>query len=166
MADAVHHLASGKVRELYTAGDDHLVLVASDRISAFDVVLPTPIPDKGRVLTGLSLFWFERTADIVPNHVVSARLDDLPAELRDPDLAGRAMLCRRLEMLPVEVRRARLPGGLGLEGLPRHRAAVRAAAAGGAGRGRPAAGADLHARRRRARSASTTRTSRPTTRAT
>jgi phosphoribosylaminoimidazole-succinocarboxamide synthase len=103
LADAVHHVASGKVREIYAAGDDHLVLVTSDRISAFDVILPTPIPDKGRVLTGLSLFWFERTGDIVPNHVVSARLADLPEGLRDPDLAGRAMLCRRLEMLPVEV---------------------------------------------------------------
>src|SRR5688572_15140399 len=92
----------GKVREVYEAGDEHLVLVASDRMSAFDVVLPTPIPDKGRVLTGLSLFWFDRTADLVRNHLLSARLEDLPPELRDPSLAGRVMLCRRLEMLPVE----------------------------------------------------------------
>jgi phosphoribosylaminoimidazole-succinocarboxamide synthase len=92
----------GKVREVHAAGDDRLVLVASDRISAFDVVLPTPIPDKGRVLTGLSLHWFARTADIVPNHLVSARLADLPAGLRDPANAGRAMLVERLEMLPVE----------------------------------------------------------------
>jgi phosphoribosylaminoimidazole-succinocarboxamide synthase len=98
----VRHVGSGKVRELYDAGDDRLVLVASDRISAFDVVMPTPIPDKGRVLTGLSLFWFERTADVVPNHLLSPRLEDLPAELRDPALAGRTMLCRRLEMLPIE----------------------------------------------------------------
>jgi len=92
----------GKVREVHAAGDDRLVLVASDRISAYDVVLPTPIPDKGRVLTGLSLHWFGRTADIVPNHLVSARLADLPAGLRDPANAGRAMLVERLEMLPVE----------------------------------------------------------------
>jgi phosphoribosylaminoimidazole-succinocarboxamide synthase len=98
----VRHIGSGKVRELYDAGDDRLVLVASDRISAFDVVMPTPIPDKGRVLTGLSLFWFARTGDLVPNHLLSARLADLPEELRDPDWAGRAMLCCRLEMLPVE----------------------------------------------------------------
>ena len=102
MTAAVRHLGSGKVRELYDAGDDRLVLVASDRMSAFDVVMPTPIPDKGRVLTGLSLFWFARTADIVPNHLLSARLEDLPGELRGPSLAGRVMLCRRLEMLPVE----------------------------------------------------------------
>jgi phosphoribosylaminoimidazole-succinocarboxamide synthase len=92
----------GKVREVHAAGDDRLVMVASDRISAYDVVLPTPIPDKGRVLTGLSLHWFARTADIVPNHLVSARLADLPAGLRDPANAGRAMLVERLEMLPVE----------------------------------------------------------------
>jgi phosphoribosylaminoimidazole-succinocarboxamide synthase len=102
MSSAVRHLGSGKVRELYDVGDDRLVLVASDRMSAFDVVMPTPIPDKGRVLTGLSLFWFDRTSDLVPNHLLSARLEDLPEELRDPSLAGRVMLCRRLEMLPVE----------------------------------------------------------------
>jgi phosphoribosylaminoimidazole-succinocarboxamide synthase len=96
------HLASGKVRELYDAGDDRLLLVASDRISAFDVILPTPIPGKGRVLTGLSLFWFQRTASIVPNHLLSVRFEDFPPDARDPELAGRAMLVRRLEMLPVE----------------------------------------------------------------
>lgn len=92
----------GKVREVHAAGDDRLVLVASDRMSAYDVVLPTPVPDKGRVLTGLSLHWFARTADIVPNHLVSARLADLPPALRDPANAGRSMLVERLEMLPVE----------------------------------------------------------------
>jgi phosphoribosylaminoimidazole-succinocarboxamide synthase len=104
MPDALglDHLASGKVRELYDAGDDRLLMVASDRISAFDVVLPTPIPDKGRVLTGLSLFWFDTTASIVPNHLLSARLEDFPADARDRALAGRAMLVRRLEMLPIE----------------------------------------------------------------
>jgi len=99
---ALDHLASGKVRELYDAGEGRLLLVASDRISAFDVVLPTPIPDKGRVLTGLSLFWFARTRAIVPNHLLSARLSDFPADARDPALAGRAMLVRRLDMLPLE----------------------------------------------------------------
>jgi phosphoribosylaminoimidazole-succinocarboxamide synthase len=84
------HVASGKVRELYALGDDRLLLVASDRISTFDVVHPTPIPDKGRVLTGLSGFWFARTQEIVPNHLL---------ELRDD---GRSMVCRRLEMLPIE----------------------------------------------------------------
>ena len=99
---ALDHLASGKVRELYDAGDGRLLLVASDRISAFDVILPTPIPDKGRVLTALSLHWFALTADIVRNHVISARLQDFPDGARDAGLAGRALLVRRLEMLPLE----------------------------------------------------------------
>jgi phosphoribosylaminoimidazole-succinocarboxamide synthase len=86
-------LHSGKVRDVYLDGND-LVLVASDRISIYDVVLPTPVPDKGAVLTQLSLWWFERLADLVPNHVIST---DVP-----PELAGRAMRCRRLDMLPVE----------------------------------------------------------------
>jgi phosphoribosylaminoimidazole-succinocarboxamide synthase len=85
------HVASGKVRELYALEDDRLLLVASDRISTFDVVLPTEIPDKGRVLTGLSGFWFTLLRDIVPNHMLAIRDD------------GRSMECRRLEMLPVEV---------------------------------------------------------------
>src|SRR6476469_7352175 len=88
-------LASGKVREIYEAGDDRLLLVASDRISTYDVVHPTPIPDKGQVLTGLSVFWFERTQQIVPNHLVS--YTDVPDEVR-----GRALLVDKLEMFPVE----------------------------------------------------------------
>jgi len=87
-------LYSGKVRELYEADADLLLVVASDRVSAYDVVLPTPIPDKGRILTQLSLWWFEQLADLVPHHVVST---DVPSEY-----AGRAMLCRRLRMVPVE----------------------------------------------------------------
>ena len=90
----------GKVREVHAAGDDRLAMIASDRISAYDVVLPTAIPDKGRVLTGLSLHWFARTADIVPNHLLPAA--ELPPEFRTPELAGRTMLVRRLAMLPVE----------------------------------------------------------------
>ena len=89
MADAVH-LGSGKVRELYALDDERLLLVASDRISTFDVVLPTEIPDKGRVLTGLSAFWFARTRAICANHLLAVRSD------------GRSMECRRLEMLPIE----------------------------------------------------------------
>jgi phosphoribosylaminoimidazole-succinocarboxamide synthase len=88
-------LASGKVREIYDLGDE-LLIVASDRISTYDVVHPTPIPDKGSVLTGLSTFWFERTTGIVPNHVVSVT-DGVPAEAR-----GRGMVVRKLKMLPVE----------------------------------------------------------------
>jgi len=90
----VKHLYSGKVRELYETGDGVLLLVATDRISAFDHVLETPIPDKGKILTQLSLWWFERLAEVVPNHLVQA---PIPAEF-----AGRAMACRRLSMVPVE----------------------------------------------------------------
>ena len=100
---ALDHLASGKVRELYDAGDDRLLLVASDRISAFDVVLPTPIPDKGRVLTALSLHWFalHRRHRAQPRASRPA-LSEFPEGARDPELAGRALLVRRLEMLPLE----------------------------------------------------------------
>jgi phosphoribosylaminoimidazole-succinocarboxamide synthase len=89
MPDAVH-VASGKVREIFALDEERLLLMASDRISTFDVVLPTEIPDKGRVLTGLSAFWFARTREIVPNHLLEIRPD------------GRTMVCRRLEMLPIE----------------------------------------------------------------
>ncbi len=88
-------LASGKVREIYDLGDT-LLIVASDRVSTYDVVHPNPIPDKGKVLTGLSAFWFERTEEIVPNHVISVA-DGVPSEAR-----GRGMVVRKLEMLPVE----------------------------------------------------------------
>jgi phosphoribosylaminoimidazole-succinocarboxamide synthase len=90
MSETATHVGSGKVRELYALDDDRLLLVASDRISTFDVVLPTEIPDKGRVLTGLSAFWFARTRHLVPNHLIALRDD------------GRSTECRRLEMLPIE----------------------------------------------------------------
>src|SRR4051812_40064610 len=98
------HLHSGKVRELFAVGDDHVLMVASDRISAFDHVLPTEIPDKGAVLTALTLWWFDQLADVVPNHLVTARVDDFPAELAPhaEALRGRSMLCRRLDMVPIE----------------------------------------------------------------
>lgn len=97
-------LARGKVRELYQVDGEHLLLVASDRLSAYDVVLPTGVPDKGAVLTGLSVWWFEQLADLVPNHLVSARVADFPDVLQPyaDALRGRAMLCRRLDMVPVE----------------------------------------------------------------
>jgi phosphoribosylaminoimidazole-succinocarboxamide synthase len=96
------HEASGKVREMYGFGD-RLLMVASDRISAFDVVLPTPIPDKGRVLTGLSHFWFGRTEGIIPNHLITTELSAYPPEAQGaPDLAGRSMLVKRLTMMPIE----------------------------------------------------------------
>jgi phosphoribosylaminoimidazole-succinocarboxamide synthase len=100
---------AGKVRELYDAGDDRLVMVASDRISAFDVILEEPIPDKGRVLTAMTVHWLDLLADLVPSHLVSADPADLPpdAALIGGDaglaaIAGRAMLVRRAEMLPLE----------------------------------------------------------------
>ncbi|HEU0243366.1 MAG TPA: phosphoribosylaminoimidazolesuccinocarboxamide synthase [Candidatus Limnocylindrales bacterium] len=106
LADAF--VRSGKVRDLYRVGSDRLLLVASDRLSAFDVVLPTPIPDKGRVLTGLSRFWFRETASIVPNHLLSTDPADVPDDITggDPavvaDLRGRMMLGRLAEVIPVE----------------------------------------------------------------
>ncbi|WP_189168860.1 phosphoribosylaminoimidazolesuccinocarboxamide synthase [Pilimelia anulata] len=105
-------LHSGKVRDVYADGED-LVLVASDRLSIYDVVLPTPIPDKGRLLTALSLWWFEQLADLVPHHVISA--DDVPAEL-----AGRAIRCRRLRMVPVECIARGYLAGLGLAEYTAH----------------------------------------------
>jgi phosphoribosylaminoimidazole-succinocarboxamide synthase len=90
----VELLHSGKVRDVYADGDD-LILVATDRVSVYDVVLPTPIPDKGKLLTQLSLWWFDQLADLVPNHVISGT--DVPAEF-----AGRAIRCRRLEIIPIE----------------------------------------------------------------
>jgi phosphoribosylaminoimidazole-succinocarboxamide synthase len=98
------HLGSGKVRELFAVGDDAILLVASDRISAYDWVLPTPIPDKGAVLTALSLFWFDLLADIVPGHVLTAKVAEYPDELRPyaDQLRGRSMLCKRLDMVQVE----------------------------------------------------------------
>jgi phosphoribosylaminoimidazole-succinocarboxamide synthase len=94
--------ARGKVRDIYEAGPDSLVMVASDRISAFDVVLPTPIPRKGQVLTGLSLFWFEQVKDLVPNHLITADYREFPEGFREPELAGRAMLVKRADVVPIE----------------------------------------------------------------
>jgi phosphoribosylaminoimidazole-succinocarboxamide synthase len=94
-APALEHISSGKVRDIYAVGEDRLLLVASDRISTYDVVHPTPVPDKGKVLTGLTNFWLERTGDVCPNHLIS--FTEVPEEFR-----GRAMLVERLEMVPVE----------------------------------------------------------------
>ena len=95
-------IGRGKVREIYDLGSDGLLLVASDRISAFDVIMPNPIPDKGRVLTGMTLFWLDRTRGIVPNHLRGAWPGELPDEAGAPELRGRAMLCEKLTMLPIE----------------------------------------------------------------
>jgi phosphoribosylaminoimidazole-succinocarboxamide synthase len=101
---ADRHLHSGKVRDLYRVDDERVLVVASDRISAYDAILPTPIPDKGRVLTALSLWWFERLASVVPHHVLTADVADYPDFLQPyaDALRGRSMLCRSLNMVPVE----------------------------------------------------------------
>lgn len=98
------HLYSGKVRDIYAVGDDQLLMVTSDRLSAFDVVLDEPIPHKGRVLTAISAYWFEVLGDVVGSHLLSTDVADLPPDVvaADPDLAGRIMLCRKAEMLPIE----------------------------------------------------------------
>ncbi|PPK67850.1 phosphoribosylaminoimidazolesuccinocarboxamide synthase [Actinokineospora auranticolor] len=95
--DDYPQIAAGKVRELHAIDDDHLLLVASDRVSAYDFVLESPIPDKGRILTAMSVFWFELLGDLVPNHLVAWDDERIPAEVR-----GRALIVRRLKMLPVE----------------------------------------------------------------
>jgi len=102
----VELIRQGKVREVYADGDD-VVLVASDRVSVYDVVLPTPIPDKGAILTQLSLWWFRQMTDLVPNHVIS---EDVPTEWQ-----GRAIRCRKLDILPVECIARGYLAGLGLE---------------------------------------------------
>ena len=105
------HLYTGKVRDLYDAGDDQLLMVASDRVSVFDVVLPDLIPDKGRVLTAISSFWFDLTADLLPNHVISVDPADFPAAAR-PDADGRATLVRRTDPIRMEcIARGYLFGG-------------------------------------------------------
>jgi phosphoribosylaminoimidazole-succinocarboxamide synthase len=100
-------LHSGKVREVYADGDD-IILVASDRVSVYDVILPTPIPDKGAILTQLSLWWFEQLKDLVPNHIISGT--DVP-----PEWAGRAVRCQKLTMVPVECIARGYLAGLGLQ---------------------------------------------------
>jgi phosphoribosylaminoimidazole-succinocarboxamide synthase len=112
--------ARGKVRDVYDVGDGRLLLVATDRISAFDVVLPDPVPDKGRVLTGLTLFWLERTTDLIGNHLIGAHRDGFPEPFgADPELAGRAMLVTKADVIPVEcVARGYLTGS----GLKQYRA--------------------------------------------
>jgi phosphoribosylaminoimidazole-succinocarboxamide synthase len=101
--EGLNHIKKGKVRDLYST-DAGIIMVASDRISAFDVVLPTPIPDKGKVLTALSVFWFDRLAHIIDNHLISTQVDDFPPEAKThaSDLRGRSMLVRPTQVVPIE----------------------------------------------------------------
>ena len=142
-------IASGKVREMYADGDD-ILMVASDRISAYDVILPTPIPDKGKVLTQMSVFWFETTGHIVPNHYLS---QDVPDEV-----AGRALRVRKLDMYPVEcVARGYITGS----GWKEYRRPARSAGSSCPPASRSPTGCRSRSspRRPRPRSATTTRTS-------
>lgn len=95
-------ISSGKVREIYEVDKDMLMLVVSDRISAFDVILPSMVPDKGKILNKVSEFWFDYTKDFVKNHVVSTKLSDFPEEFQKPEFEGRSMLVKKLKMLPIE----------------------------------------------------------------
>jgi phosphoribosylaminoimidazole-succinocarboxamide synthase len=95
--DGLTHIHSGKVRDLYTTDTGHLIMVASDRISAFDFILPTPIPDKGRILTAMTAWWFSQLSDVVDNHLIAVEDELIPDAWR-----GRAMLCTKLDMIPVE----------------------------------------------------------------
>ena len=128
---------SGKVRDLYADGDE-LIMVASDRVSVYDVVLPTPIPDKGRVLTQLSLWWFGQLTDVIPNHVISGT--DVPQRW-----AGRAIRCRKLQMLPVECIARGYLAGLGLASYRETGTISGVAAAAWPRRGLPAARTGVHA---------------------
>ena len=144
-------LRRGKVREVYEVDADHLLLVASDRVSAFDVVMREPIPRKGAVLTQISAFWFERLADVFPSHYVTAAADEIVDRIpalrgRRSEIAGRAMLVRRTAAGAVRVRRARLPLRLGVGGVPRLGHARRRGAAGRPAGERPARAAALLAR--------------------
>lgn len=95
-------ISSGKVREIYEVDDDKLLLVVSDRISAFDYILPAMIPNKGKILNQISAFWFDFVKDIVPNHVISVDIKDFPEEFQTPEFEGRSMLVKKLKILPVE----------------------------------------------------------------
>lgn len=95
-------ISSGKVREIYEVEDDKLLLVVSDRISAFDSILPSPIPEKGKILNQISAFWFDFIKDIIPNHVISTNSKDFPEEFQTEEFEGRSMLVKKLKMIPVE----------------------------------------------------------------
>ena len=95
-------ISSGKVREIYEVDDDKLLLVVSDRISAFDYILPNMVPEKGKILNQISKFWFDFTQDIIPNHVISTDIKDFPEEFQTPEFEGRSMLVKKLKMVPVE----------------------------------------------------------------
>ncbi|MDR0530611.1 MAG: phosphoribosylaminoimidazolesuccinocarboxamide synthase [Oscillospiraceae bacterium] len=95
-------IASGKVREIYEIGQDKLLIAVSDRISAYDVIMPEPVPDKGKILNQMSIFWTRYVADLVPNHMIATELPDFPAEFQTAEFEGRSILVKKLKMLPIE----------------------------------------------------------------
>ena len=95
-------ISSGKVREIYEVDEDKLMMVVSDRISAFDVILPTPVPDKGKVLNRISEFWFDYVKDLIPNHIITTKFEEFPKEFQKEEFRNRSMLVRKLKMLPIE----------------------------------------------------------------
>ncbi len=95
-------ISSGKVREIYEVDDDKLMLVVSDRISAFDVILPTPVRDKGKILNRISEFWFDYVKDVIPNHIITTKFEEFPAEFQKEEFRDRSMLVKKLKMLPIE----------------------------------------------------------------
>ena len=147
MTISLPYVHSGKVRDIYAVGDDRLLMVTSDRMSAFDVVMAEPIPHKGRVLTAMSAFWFDVLGDVVGNHLISMDPADLPEGASDgtDDLAGRIMLCHKAEMLPIECIVRGLHHRVGLEGVPEGGHDARPAAAGRPAGERAAPRAGVHA---------------------
>jgi len=95
-------ISSGKVREIYEVDDDKLMLVVSDRISAFDFIMPNPVPDKGKILNKISEFWFDFVSDIIPNHIITTNIEEFPEEFKKEEFKDRSMLVKKLKMLPVE----------------------------------------------------------------
>ena len=95
-------ISSGKVREIYAVDNDKLMMVVSDRISAFDFIMPNPVEDKGKILNGLSKFWFDFVSDIIPNHIITTNYLEFPDEFKNENFKDRSMLVKKLKMLPVE----------------------------------------------------------------
>ncbi len=95
-------ISSGKVREIYEVDDDKLMMVVSDRISAFDFIMPNPVPDKGKILNKISEFWFDFVSDIIPNHIITTKFEEFPEEFKTEEFRDRSMLVKKLKMLPVE----------------------------------------------------------------
>lgn len=93
---------SGKVRDIYEVSDDKLMMVVSDRISAFDFIMPNPLPDKGKILNKISAFWFDYVSDIIPNHIITTNFDEFPEKFKKEDFRDRSMLVKKIKMLPVE----------------------------------------------------------------